>query len=251
MIRDNYNSVDGDARISIPKLSLKEGVKPLIIWLIGSAVFGAFFALLAKLVFGEIPPGTVGMMGILAAGMAGASASLWVFIQIRRHGAEYGRQVGWTSSPLSYGRIVSLCAAVFVAERLLQGIYRGLITWLDGWDPESQAVVEALDTAGSDLMMGLGLVATIFIIPVFEEIIFRGHLQTSLVQRFGVWPGVSLAAFIFSLLHFDVSFIVPLFLLGLSFGLIRHVCGSLWPAIGLHMLNNAIATLLLFGMSGS
>lgn len=91
-----------------------------------------------------------------------------------------------------------------------------------------------------------GLIVTVLVVGVFtgfcEELFFRGALQriflTNGVNRhLAVW----LAAFIFSLMHFQFFGFVPRLLLGAFFGYLLLWTGSVWTAAIAHALNNTIA----------
>ncbi len=89
----------------------------------------------------------------------------------------------------------------------------------------------------------------IIIGPVLEEIFFRGFILRTLCNRIGLLLGSVLSAGLFAVLHMPWQNIIPIFVLGLVINYIVIKSKSLWPAIGFHVLNNAIAftlQLLLF-----
>ncbi|MBK6847768.1 MAG: CPBP family intramembrane metalloprotease [Proteobacteria bacterium] len=69
------------------------------------------------------------------------------------------------------------------------------------------------------------VVASIALVPVIvgEELVWRGVVQTSLVQRLGPWRGVALAALLYALVHVPLG--SPL-LVAVAFG-----CGLAWGAL--------------------
>ena len=95
--------------------------------------------------------------------------------------------------------------------------------------------------------------------PLIEELFFRGLLQTRLVGRLGVVPGIAVASVLFGAAHMinwqGVDTFVYAWAIvggGLVLGVIRHVTGRLGPAIVAHAIFNGIAMLLiaLLGASG-
>ena len=94
------------------------------------------------------------------------------------------------------------------------------------------------------LMSLMPILATSLIAPIGEELIFRGVLQSVLTIRFGVWVGVIGSAFVFALIHADLVLFLPIFCMGLLFGALYRITGSLWAPIWLHMLNNLFASLM-------
>jgi membrane protease YdiL (CAAX protease family) len=84
-------------------------------------------------------------------------------------------------------------------------------------------------------------VAAIVITPVFEEMLFRGLLQSVLVrlvrQR---WGGIVLASAVFGLVHAaQVQAVLPMVVFGLCLGFVYEKSGSLTAAILVHGLFNA------------
>ena len=91
------------------------------------------------------------------------------------------------------------------------------------------------------------LITTVFLAPVFEELVFRGVLLPVLVSKVGKISGVLLSALIFALAHLSVGELPPLFVLGIGLGLMRLSSGRLFPCALMHSLWNGVtfASLLL------
>lgn len=95
---------------------------------------------------------------------------------------------------------------------------------------------------------GLMWLQLVVVVPLLEELAFRGGLQGFLLQwpRWrGPWPGVSpangLTALLFAALHVPqhgLSWAAAVLLPGLLFGYC-YERGGLWPAIALHVWYNA------------
>lgn len=83
------------------------------------------------------------------------------------------------------------------------------------------------------------------IMPAFaEEFLFRGYMQTRLVQRWGRWVGIGITALLFGIMHMD-----PLqspFALGFGFyiGYVVEKSGSVRPGMACHAFNNALQVIL-------
>ena len=75
--------------------------------------------------------------------------------------------------------------------------------------------------------------------PVVEEIVYRGSLQTRLVQGFGVSAGIFVTALIFALIHLTPVEIPGLFVFALVLGIARHKTGALGLPIVAHLAFNA------------
>ena len=96
-----------------------------------------------------------------------------------------------------------------------------------------------------------GLIAAGFMViciaPVAEEIFFRGFFYGALRSRYSVIAAALINGLVFGSLHYDFSgaeallILPPLGALGFMFCLVYERTGSLYPVIGLHALNNALA----------
>jgi uncharacterized protein len=80
---------------------------------------------------------------------------------------------------------------------------------------------------------------------VAEELLFRGYVQRRLVARYGAVAGVATAAALFALAHFDPQHSAFAFVFGLYLGAIAVWTGSTWPAIAVHVVNNAASVLFV------
>ncbi|HEX7342321.1 MAG TPA: type II CAAX endopeptidase family protein [Rhodanobacteraceae bacterium] len=86
------------------------------------------------------------------------------------------------------------------------------------------------------------------VVPVVEELIFRGVLLSGLMRRLHVGWAVAISAVIFGCAHLpDFGFawyaIPTLVILGLVLAWLRLRSRSLWPSIVMHATNNLIATI--------
>jgi uncharacterized protein len=96
-----------------------------------------------------------------------------------------------------------------------------------------------------------GLVAAGFMVicvaPFAEEFFFRGFFYKALRSRFSILIAALIDGALFGIIHYDFSgaeallILPPLGALGFMFCLVYEKTGSLWPVIGLHAFNNAIA----------
>ena len=88
--------------------------------------------------------------------------------------------------------------------------------------------------------------------PAFaEEFLFRGYIQTRLVQRWGRWVGISITAIAFGLMHMDL--LQGTFAMGFGFyiGYLAEKAGSIRPTMLCHAVNNSIQVILGRFVAGS
>ncbi len=97
------------------------------------------------------------------------------------------------------------------------------------------------------ILVGVIIVA---IVPICEEVLFRGFLFAGLRTQLGPWVAATLTAVLFGAAHLSGDNANPaaalqLAALGGMLCFTYHRSGSLWTSIGLHMLNNAISFAVL------
>ena len=83
------------------------------------------------------------------------------------------------------------------------------------------------------------------LIPVVEEIFFRGFLFAGLAARFGVLTGLIVSSAVFAVAHADVKVMMPIFVTGLLFGWAYHRTKTLWVPITAHACQNLAALMLI------
>ncbi len=92
---------------------------------------------------------------------------------------------------------------------------------------------------GAALVAGLEWALVFLVVALFEELLLRGYLQSTLARSVGFWPAAVLLSSLFALAHARNSGETPLGLLavggfGLFFCYTLRATGDLWMAIGFH-----------------
>lgn len=117
------------------------------------------------------------------------------------------------------------------------------------WMPHSAAQAEAITsiTHVDGLMPLLGsMVVMALLVPLWEELFFRGMLYRWMRGRMGLWPAVLLSAAIFGAFHLNLIQGLLAFLLAVPLALLYERSEySLWAPLALHIANNAIAATVL------
>ncbi len=85
------------------------------------------------------------------------------------------------------------------------------------------------------------LFLVVFLLPFFEELAFRGLIQSWLRSLLPRSLALVLTALLFGLAHDPWIMKFPVFLLGLFFGYARERTGSLWASWTAHVLHNGLA----------
>lgn len=117
--------------------------------------------------------------------------------------------------------------------------YGYFTTYALGMSPELGNI--NLDTASSVVMI---VIASVFLAPVCEEIIYRGVLFNGLKQSRSVLNAVMLSALAFMLMHMSPVQVVFQFALGAASAYIMHRSGRMLPSVLFHASANALALVM-------
>lgn len=109
---------------------------------------------------------------------------------------------------------------------------------------------QAADDPGTIAIM---LTSALVLAPLLEEVIFRGLVQTALLDSLGRrrWWVIVFSALIFAAVHgaaVDPLAIPGLFVLGMVLGWLYERTDSLWPGVIVHVLFNTANVGLLFAV---
>ena len=111
---------------------------------------------------------------------------------------------------------------------------------------KNSQVVQQVALAGSWWSFALFAAAAVFIVPVVEEIVFRGIIFSFVNRHLSTLPSVIITASVFAGLHMNIIKFFPLFILGVAFQSAFILHRSIYPSIIFHMVNNSFAVTLFF-----
>jgi membrane protease YdiL (CAAX protease family)/uncharacterized RDD family membrane protein YckC len=138
---------------------------------------------------------------------------------------------------------LGLAAVTYVAYLVFAVVYNAFV------HPEQEDITRELgfDEGGFGAVAAGALVVAAA--PLSEEIFFRGFMYGGLRRRLPVWAAAVTAGAVFGLLHYtgsDSIGVVPqLAVLGVLLAWLYERTGSLWPPIILHVVNNALALVVV------
>lgn len=125
-----------------------------------------------------------------------------------------------------------------------------LFTLLYGALVRPDAQQEITESLGADQgTLGLIIAGCVVMIlaPLAEEVFFRGFFYAALRTRFGIAAAALVNGVIFGFVHYgfegldQLLILPPLIVLGVILCLVYERTGSLWPVVGMHAFNNAVA----------
>lgn len=116
------------------------------------------------------------------------------------------------------------------------------------YKPEQTAVKQLKDTAENPYLFWSMVAIIVTVVPIIEELLFRGYLQTWFKGHVGYKWAIVITAAIFAVFHYtttqgigNIELLISLFILALYLGWIYERERSLWASIGLHATFNALS----------
>lgn len=172
----------------------------------------------------------------------GSICGLGWWVCLKRHGAGLAdagfRWAGFGSLAL----MVPVCIGLLVVTGLVSLAADSLV----GDVPTAQEQVLGQQDTMSVTDLALVLVAAVVLAPVAEEFLLRGLLYRRVRATRGVAIAVIVSAAVWAVAHFTPVLIATFFVFGVIEALVAERYKSLYPAIALHALNNAVSVLSLF-----
>ncbi len=161
------------------------------------------------------------------------------FLVLKRISAPIGYVLMTKKSKLPIYLLLPLFLGVMLAVNSISSMIQLLFSSVFGLP-----AVESASLPESIMGQILYFVSVCIIVPVMEEVFFRGGVQ-KILQPFGVGLSLIVTTVIFTLLHARVEDFLTVFLLGLVLGYVFQICKSVWPCVVLHFANNFVVFLML------
>ena len=131
-----------------------------------------------------------------------------------------------------------------ISIQLFQAGYSWLVEWITHKPFPVQVAVPLIEEALQTNPISV-VISIVFFAPMAEEVLFRGLVFGALQRWLSARWTILLTAAMFALIHMQVIYFFPIFLVGLLCGWARHRSGSLAVPMLMHILNNGISLLLM------
>ena len=89
---------------------------------------------------------------------------------------------------------------------------------------------------------------TVLVVPIIEELYFRGIILPALAKKYGWIIGIAGSSAIFAVLHGQYNVMIYTFILGCVLSVMYIRIKSIVPGIIVHVINNAVAFILIAGI---
>ena len=150
----------------------------------------------------------------------------------------------YKARPCEFGYRKVRARYFFIAIVLAFGLLFSL-NWVNGWFVELLSLIGYTAPGDSTLpsVAGGGIVGVLFVVAVLpafcEETIFRGIILDG-VKDIGTVAACLLGGLLFSIFHQNPTQTIYQFICGAAFTLLAIRADSVWPAILIHFINNAV-----------
>jgi hypothetical protein len=146
------------------------------------------------------------------------------------------------------GRIAALFIPIALGGVLVVRIETALLGGLPA-NPQVALLTQGVSARPANFLMLFLLL--VVIMPIAEEMFFRGFLYRLLRGHFSVWAAVPISAAAFAALHGVPSLFPWLFYMGVVYAVLAERTGSLWAGIVVHAMANSLVlaylVVLLYG----
>jgi len=175
----------------------------------------------------------------------GASASLAVAAVVWLASRAPGfRRSQLGAQPLGGTRIVALGIAswfAFLPAFALANLANGAAHQLLGLPMEIQTPVEGLAHEGNPAVVGLLVLLIVGVIPVVEEVTFRGIVHGAVRKHLGRGMAIAASSVVFAALHGRSPFL-PILAIGILLAWVYERTGSILAPVAAHILHNGVVT---------
>jgi len=131
--------------------------------------------------------------------------------------------------------LMALCALLYAALGPFFGGFRHLLAQLTAIATDAKRL-----QGQSRLSWTIAIARGCLLVPVFEELFFRGLLLTWLNRHMRFLPALVVMSALFAAMHVYPIALPYAFLFGLAAGTVRRATGSTLNAVLMHVLNNVV-----------
>jgi len=136
--------------------------------------------------------------------------------------------------------IVGFVAFYFLAT-LLTNVFSAIFPWFEANQAQNIGFTNLIDPYARFL----AVISLVLIVPVAEELLFRGWLYTKIRKHANLWITTLLVSALFALVHGAWNVGIVVFAMSIIMCLLREFTGTIWSSIFIHILKNALALFIL------
>jgi membrane protease YdiL (CAAX protease family) len=126
--------------------------------------------------------------------------------------------------------LIGFCA-VFIMDCLTS-----YLEWIPDW------MKQTFDTMSTN---PFGIIAITLAGPLLEELLFRGAILRTLLEKYSPKYAILWSAVLFGVSHLNPSQIIAAFVMGLLLGAVYYRTRSIIPGLIIHIVNNSVSVLCM------
>jgi len=216
-----------------------EGTRWTVLDAVWALLAGIGAAAVALVILGEAPTNSEIFLVVLPAQELATLGAVWLIGRNKGSGdlfADFGLHLlrrDWVWLVLGLGMQLALS---------------WIVAGLTDIDEAPQEIARLTDEATGAAVVA-AFVSTVLLVPVVEELVFRGLLLRGVERRLGVWWGIAISAAVFTLFHYTGSETLPilpaLFVVGVVLGVVAVKTGRLAASMVVHAGFNLLPAIIL------
>lgn len=236
-IYDSEAILFSDTKAGLQLFERRENLKKGGVPTISDVWFVVALTLLLVLYAGSMLQVRFGLAGVFGTQMIILLVPLFMVVYTKR---DFCQTYGFRgTAAVGYLVAVLLVAGLFLVNIVIS---TGLMKLLPG-------SAENVETAFSGILGGNALAGFIVIAAapaVCEEMLFRGVILHSLKAKYRVSTAVIITAALFGVFHMSLVKFIPTGLLGLALCIVAWWTDSIYPAMLMHFINNAVSVVVMY-----
>lgn len=221
---------------------------------VAAFVVVVLLGLFAAMRFGTGSPDVALLVLVVLAGTAVAALAAVRVHLLRRRGltwADLGvrrpyrtpAHLLWQIPAVMAGGVIASILASILVSAVLSALGSVPAPFSEAADPADEAIGDLI--SAGPLFTVLGLLSVAVVVPLAEEVVFRGIVLPALRARFRAAVGITLAGTVFALVHLMPPALPYLLVVGISLCAMAEWYRSIIPGIVLHGVNNAVVFALV------
>lgn len=243
--RDNIETIPRTLDLPAPLWELGDVLKIIILFVFFAHFFSIFAHILSKITSSKVVDKRAGI--VASTGFMDLLVLMFIFRFVVVKHRQGIRALGISIKGLLRNIGVALYSYVGFLP-VLAVIFLGVVGIANvlNYTPPPEPIYELMFEEKRPLLLAIISVLVSVVVPVIEEVFFRGFLYGALRKKVSMTRAVFLSAFFFSLLHTNVLGFIPILALGMFLAYLKEKTGSLIPSITIHILHNTALASLMF-----
>ncbi len=170
---------------------------------------------------------------------------LWIWMNIRSFGVPFAQAIGLRPISVSNRTVILYSAVGLIAVYGFALLHQIYVVGEDSAVGSAEELFAYARIDGTTTQMVLCAFFIVLAVPIVEELVFRGYLQSALSKYWPAWASITFVSAIFATVHGTFVLWPVYFAMGLFLGFMFYKMGSIKVSIAIHMLNNLVVLVVL------